>query len=117
MVTSGSEIASWRLLPSVADESLQEFLARKTAVYVVSKISAGPGEESTQFPFCCTCPAYLHYAVCKHSLAVALKLDRAGISSRFPASWVTTPVGARSRPGRPRRVPPALQLSGEIEIL
>lgn len=96
------------LLPSHANESLQEFLARKTAVYVISKISAGPGEENIQYPFCCTCAGYLHYAVCKHSLAVALKLDPDGISSRFHSSWVCTPVGVRSKPGRPKKVPPAL---------
>lgn len=88
-------------------ETFDEFLDRKSKIYFLRPVHDELIEEG-HLRYACTCPYFLHYALCKHVLSVALHEDEEGTRARFKPEWQVTRIGVRPRAGRPRKLSRAL---------
>ena len=88
-------------------ETFDEYLVRKSKVYFLTKIHQNLREDG-HLDYACTCPSFLHYALCKHVLAVAMYRDEKATRALFNPDWEVTQIGVRAGPGRPKKNPKGL---------
>jgi hypothetical protein len=85
------------------EESLDDFLRRRTSVYIVT---SKPGDTACST---CTCPAYLRNLQCKHE--TYNRIDVLGthtvppevLAKELKRKQRATPLGANAKPGRKRK--------------
>lgn len=88
-------------------ETFDEFMDRKGKVYFLRPVADILSEDGHLY-YACTCPEYLHYALCKHVIAASLHGNGERTRALFKPEWTVTLLRVRSRPGRPRKVSAAL---------
>ena len=88
-------------------DTFDAFMERKSKVYFLCKVDDTLVEDG-HLKYACTCPEYLHYALCKHVLSIDMLEDEEGTRALFKPEWRATKIGVRSKPGRPKKISAAL---------
>ena len=70
-----------------------------------SLLQSGDATDGGSGMFCCTCPAFVHYAICKHSLGYAIYLQKVNVPLRYSIQQIDVQRG----PGRAKKARGALE--------